>query len=73
MRSWELKVNVHISCGRTLLDHYGSKKKLKQDLKRIAFADFSLLFFSLQTDCLMSLIPQRQIKGEGQEAFAKKQ
>ena len=47
MRSWELKVNVHISCGRTLLDHYGSKKKLKQDLKRIAFADFSLLFFFL--------------------------
>ena len=26
MRSWELKVNVHISCGRTLLDHYGSEK-----------------------------------------------
>ena len=34
---------------------------------------FLCYFFSLQTDCLMSLIPQRQIKGEGQEAFAKKQ
>ena len=73
MRSWELKVNVHISCGRTLLDHYGSKKKTKARFKTNCICWFFCYFFSLQTDCLMSLIPQRQIKGEGQEAFAKKQ
>ena len=45
MRSWELKVNVHISCGRTLLDHYCSKETKARFKTNCIYWFFFVIFF----------------------------